>query len=246
MSRDWRSSIEAAAAGDAAELEAIADHVEALPTAAARVEWTLEHLPGAHVLSSSFGAQAAVSLHLVTSIAPRTPVVLVDTQYLFPETYRFVDELTERLGLDLRTYRAAASATWIEARHGKLWEQGAEGIARYNEITKLEPFRRSLDELGAGTWLSGLRRSQSATRRGVRAVERLHDRFKVQPIVDWTDRDVGQYLRRHELPYHPLWERGYVSIGDWTTTRSLAEAGDEESTRFFGLRRECGLHGLDG
>ena len=80
----------------------------------ARVEWALEHLPGNHVLTSSFGAQAAVSLHLVTSVAPSIPVILVDTGYLFPETYRFIDELTERLQLNLHVYRAALSPSWQE------------------------------------------------------------------------------------------------------------------------------------
>jgi phosphoadenosine phosphosulfate reductase len=227
------------------ELQALNAQLEQL-SPAARIEWSLQNLPGTHVLSSSFGAQAAVSLHLVASIAPRTPVILVDTQYLFPETYRFVDELTQRLGLDLRVYRPRHSASWIEARHGKLWEQGEPGIARYTEITKLEPFRRALDELQVGTWISGLRRAQSGTRSEVRVLERRDGRFKLQPIVEWSDRDVGLYLRRHDLPYHPLWDQGYVSIGDRTTTRSLAEAGDESRTRFFGLRRECGLHGLEG
>jgi phosphoadenosine phosphosulfate reductase len=245
VSRSWRDQVAAAERGDPAALDALSTHLESV-AAAARVEWARDHLPGAQVLSSSFGAQAAVSLHLVTCVAPGTPVVLVDTQYLFPETYGFIDELTGRLGLDLRVYRAPVSPAWLEARHGRLWEQGAEGIATYNEITKLEPFRRALRELGVGTWLAGLRRAQSSTRRRVRALERIDGRFKLHPIFDWSDRQIGEYLRRHDLPYHPLWHRGYVSIGDWTTTRSLAEAGDEQATRFFGLRRECGLHGLDG
>lgn len=245
MSGSTDARIAAAAGGDESALAVLARGLEALGPEA-RVAWALEHLPGVHLLSSSFGAQAAVCLHLVTRLAPRIPVVLVDTQYLFAETYRFVDELTERLGLDLRVYRAEESPAWIEARHGRLWEQGATGIARYNEITKLEPFRRSLRELGAGTWFSGLRRAQAESRRRVRALERLDGRFKVHPVFDFTDRDVGRYLQENHLPYHPLWHRGYPSIGDWTTTRSLAEAGAEAGTRFFGLRRECGLHGLEG
>jgi phosphoadenosine phosphosulfate reductase len=68
--------------------------------------------------------------------------------------------------------------------------------------------------------------------------------FRIYPIVDWTDRDVGAYLKKHELPYHPMWDRGYVSIGDWHTTRPLHEVGEAEATRFLGLKRECGLHGL--
>lgn len=215
-------------------------------TAEERVAWALEHLPGNHALSSSFGAQAAVSLHLVTRAAPAIPVVLVDTGYLFPETYRFIDELAVRLGLNLKVYQPSMSPAWLEARHGRLWEQGVEGIERYNDLRKGEPMQRALDELGVGSWFAGLRRQQSRTRSAIRPLEYRRGRWKVHPIFDWTDRQVFQYLNRHDLPYHPLWHQGYVSIGDWHTTRSLAEAGDAEATRFFGLKRECGLHGLEG
>jgi phosphoadenosine phosphosulfate reductase len=211
-----------------------------------RVQWALQHLPGEHALSSSFGAQAAVSLHMVTRAAPTVPVILIDTGYLFPETYRFVDELVERLELNLKVYQPKFSPAWLEARHGRLWEQGIEGIERYNALRKSEPMQRALAELGVGTWFAGLRRDQATSRRRIRPVEHRSGRWKVHPIFDWTDRQVFDYLRRHDLPYHPLWHEGYVSIGDWHTTRSLAEAGDAEATRFFGLKRECGLHGLEG
>jgi phosphoadenosine phosphosulfate reductase len=218
----------------------------ALRTAEERVEFALQGLPGAHVLSSSFGAQAAVSLHLVTRLAPDIPVVLIDTGYLFPETYQFVDRLTQRLNLKLQVVRPSLSPAWLEARYGKLWEQGLEGLDRYGEITKVEPMKRALQDLRAQTWISGLRRGQSSSRAAVQFVEKTAGRFKVHPIADWSDRDVGRYLKQHDLPYHPLWDQGYVSIGDWHTTRSLREAGSAEATRFFGLRRECGLHGLAG
>jgi phosphoadenosine phosphosulfate reductase len=214
--------------------------------AAARVEWALGHLPGEHALSSSFGAQAAVSLHLVTRAAPSIPVILIDTGYLFPETYRFVDELAVRLGLNLKVYQPNVSPAWLEARHGRIWEQGVEGIERYNALRKREPMQRALAELGVGSWFAGLRRAQARSRHGLKPLEFRDGRWKVHPIFDWNDRQVFDYLRRHELPYHPLWHSGYVSIGDWHTTRSLAEAGDAEATRFFGLKRECGLHGLEG
>jgi len=212
--------------------------------AEARVERAAELLPEARILSSSFGAQAAVSLHLVTQALPGIPVVLIDTGYLFPETYRFVDQLTTRMRLNLKVYGPATSPAWIETRHGKLWELGAAGIERYNRIHKVEPMQRALAELGVGTWFAGLRRQQATTRAAIEPVQRIGpDRYKVHPIFDWSDRDVYLYLKRHGLPYHPLWERGYVSIGDWHTTRSLAEVGDAaEGTRFFGLQRECGLH----
>jgi len=207
-----------------------------------RVARALEILPGTHVLTSSFGAQAAVTLHLVTRVRPRIPVVLIDTGYLFPETYRFVDELTQRLGLNLKVYRSEASPAWQETRFGKLWEQGLAGIERYNRINKREPMDRALADLAAETWISGLRRSQAPTRAQIAPIERRRERFRVHPIFDWTDRQVGEYLREHQLPYHPLWDRGYLSIGDWHTTRSLDQAGSLEGLRFFGLKRECGLH----
>lgn len=219
--------------------------LERMP-AEARVRWAMRHLPGAHALSSSFGAQAAVSLHMVSRASPSIPVILVDTGYLFPETYRFVDELVAQLDLNLKVYQPSVSPAWLEARHGRLWENGLEGIERYNALRKREPMQRALAELGVGTWFAGLRRDQARSRERIRPLEFRDGRWKVHPIHDWNDRQVFDYLRRHELPYHPLWHEGYVSIGDWHTTRTLAEAGDPEATRFFGLKRECGLHGLEG
>ena len=207
-----------------------------------RVAWALEHFPGRIVLTSSFGAQSAVCLHLVTTQQPDIPVVLVDTGYLFPETYQFIDELTERLALNLHIYRAEHSAAWQEARYGKLWEQGLEGIERYNWLNKVEPMQRALRDLGAAAWISGLRRQQAKSRQNLDVLLWRNGRCKVHPLIDWTDRDVFRYLTRHNLPYHPLWEQGYVSIGDVHTTRRLSDGMTEEETRFFGLKRECGLH----
>jgi len=211
-------------------------------TAEQRVERALELLPGAHVLTSSFGAQAAVMLHLVNRVIPRIPVILIDTGYLFPETYQFVDALTARFGLNLKVVRSEASPAWQESRFGKLWDQGLEGIEQYNRINKIEPLDKALRELGAETWFSGLRRVQTETRAQLAPIEFKRGRYKVHPLFDWTDRDVGQYLAKHDLPYHPLWNKGYISIGDWHTTRSLSEVESLEELRFFGLKRECGLH----
>lgn len=207
-----------------------------------RIDWALEHLPGQHVLSSSFGAQSAVSLHLLTQRLSEMPVVVVDTGYLFPETYRFIDELTESLSLNLHVVRPHLSPAWLQARYGELWNQGREGLDRYNRLAKVEPMQRALVDLGAGTWFAGLRRQQSLSRATTPVLDYRQGRWKVHPIVDWTDRDVGMYLRRYDLPYHPLWDQGYVSIGDTHTTRRWEPGMREEDTRFFGIKRECGLH----
>jgi phosphoadenosine phosphosulfate reductase len=211
-------------------------------SAAERVEWALAGYQPHVVLSSSFGAQAAVSLHLVTQLWPDIPVVLIDTGYLFPETYRFADELAGRLKLNLKVYRAAESPAWQEARYGREWEQGVEGLERYNRRNKVEPMQRALRELGARAWITGLRRQQAKTRANLGVLGVQSGVVKVQPIIDWTDRDVFQYLKKHDLPYHPLWEKGYLSIGDTHSSRPVTEGVSEEESRFFGLKRECGLH----
>jgi phosphoadenosine phosphosulfate reductase len=207
-----------------------------------RVAWALEHTAGEHALSSSFGAQAAVSLHLVTRQRNDLPVILIDTGYLFPETYRFIDDLTERLQLNLKVYRPQIGIAWMEARMGRLWENGLDGIERYNRMRKVEPMQRALADLGVRTWIAGLRRSQTRSRANIDFLELREGRWKLHPIADWSDREVWQYLQQHDLPYHPLWHQGYVSIGDVHTTRPLQPGMNEEDTRFFGLKRECGLH----
>lgn len=212
-------------------------------TAEERVEWALSNLPGRFVLSSSFGIQSAVLLHLATRVRPDLPVLLVDTGYLFPETYQFVETLRDRLDLNLKVVSSQWTPARLEAVHGRLWEQGADGIERYNQLMKVAPMEQTLDDLEVGTWFAGLRRQQSSSREDRPVVEQRPDgRYKVYPLIDWTNRDIHQYLVKHDLPYHPLWEEGYVSVGDWHTSRPLTPGMTEEETRFFGLKRECGLH----
>jgi phosphoadenosine phosphosulfate reductase len=225
-----------------AQLTAIAPCLEKI-TAQERVQWALDYLPGEAILTSSFGAQSAVMLHLLTRFRPDIPVVLIDTGYLFPETYEFIDELRKRLSLNLKTFRSNLSPAWQEVRFGQLWEQGVEGIERYNQLNKVEPMARALQSLDAGTWFSGLRRSQSGSRRDTQIVQAHNNGvIKIHPLADWSDRDIHRYLKKHDLPYHPLWAKGFVSIGDVHTSKALSEVDRDEETRFFGLVRECGLH----
>lgn len=211
-------------------------------TAPERVSMALSVLPGTHILSSSFGAQAAVSLHLLAQAQSGLPVVLLDTGYLFPETYAFVETLRQRLDLNLQIYSNAMSPAMQEAVYGERWLQGVKGLESYNRDNKVLPMQRALDDLEAGTWFTGIRRTQAESRQNTQFVQFKDGRYKVAPIADWTDKDVFEYLSQHDLPYHPLWEQGYVSIGDVHTTKSVYEVDDVSQTRFFGLKRECGLH----
>jgi phosphoadenosine phosphosulfate reductase, thioredoxin dependent len=211
-----------------------------------RVRWAVEEFGDKLILSTSFGIQAAVMLHLATRVRPDIPVVFIDTGYLFPETYRFADELTKRLKLNLKTYRPLRSAAQQEALEGKRWEQGLDGLKAYNFENKVEPMERAVRELGATAWLAGLRRVQASTREKLGFVQAQNKITKIHPILDWDNRTVHRYLTEHGLPYHPLWESGYVSVGDWHSSAPLQPGMTEEQTRFGGLKRECGLHEISG
>jgi phosphoadenosine phosphosulfate reductase len=211
-------------------------------TAGDRVRWAAESFGDRLVMTTSFGIQSAVMLHLVTRTIPEIPVVFIDTGYLFPETYRFAEQLTSRLKLNLRVFNPAMTAARQEALYGREWEQGIKGIERYNFINKVEPMERAVRELGAVAWLTGLRRAQASTRRHLKVAHQQNKITKVHPIVDWDDRRVYAYLKENDLPYHPLWEQGYASVGDWHSTSKLFAGMTEEETRFGGLKRECGLH----
>lgn len=210
--------------------------------AVGRVEWAMENLPSHFVLSSSFGIQSAVMLHLLTQIDANIPVILTDTGHLFPETYQFIDQLTDKLKLNLKVYSAKESAAWQLAKYGEQWAKDEESLKQYNRMNKVEPLERGLNELNASTWFSGVRRQQSSHRQNLSVVGILRGRFKVHPIIDWSNKDVHQYLTKHGLPYHPLWDQGYVSVGDVHSTKPLTLGMDESDTRFSGMQRECGLH----
>lgn len=222
-------------------LDTINEQLES-SSAEERVRWAVENLPGEQVLSSSFGIQSAVLLHMVTRVRPDIPVLLIDTGYLFPETYRFVEELRTRLDLNLKVVVPKITRAWQEAQYGKLWEHGLEGLERYNDLNKVQPMKQALAEMGVGAWFAGLRREQSQSRKTL-AVLRVQDaRIKVHPLIDWNNRDVFRYLEKYDLPYHPLWEKGYESVGDVHSSQPLLAGMAVEDTRFGGLKRECGIH----
>jgi phosphoadenosine phosphosulfate reductase len=206
-----------------------------------RLRLLRERYGGNLVASTSFGLQSAVMLHLLHQHAPDVPVVFLDTGFHFPETYQYADQLMGLLKLDMRVYQPEVSAARMQALWGDLWAQGKEGADRYALLTKIEPMNRALTELGSDVWISGLRRSHSQTRAARSFAERQKKTLKVYPILDWADIQVETYLRAHNLPPHPLAEQGYVTMGDWHSTRPASKE-EAEASRFNGEKYECGLH----
>ncbi|VEP13295.1 3'-phosphoadenosine 5'-phosphosulfate reductase [Hyella patelloides LEGE 07179] len=208
------------------------------------VKWGLATFGDRMVMSTSFGIQAAVMLHLVTEIVPDIPVIWVDTGYLPAETYRFAEQLTEKLQLNLKVYQSSLSPARMEALYGKLWEKNdVEAFNLYDRIRKVEPMQRALKELNATAWLAGLRSDQTKHRQTLQKVDLQEDIYKIYPILNWHSRDIYNYLTTHDLPYHPFFDLGYVSVGDWHSSRPLtADDSNERDTRFNGIKQECGIH----
>lgn len=227
------------------EAEEIAKTLES-QKAGERIAWLYETYGDRVVASSSFGLQAAVMLHLISTHAPKIPVIFVDTGYLFPESYRYINELSEMLDVDLRCYIPRYTAAHQEALWGELWAGDKEEQQKYATINKVEPMNRALQEIGADIWLSGLRRSQSSTRANRALAEQQSATLKVYPILDWADAQVSSYFYDNRLPKHPLEREGYLTMGDWHSTRKPVAGEDAESTRFGGKKYECGLHEQSG
>jgi phosphoadenosine phosphosulfate reductase len=208
------------------------------------IQWSSATFRDGLVLSTSFGIQSAVMLHLVNQVIPNIPVIWIDTGYLPAETYKFAEDLTEKLKLNLKVYQSPISPARMEALHGKLWEKpDVEALNLYDRIRKVEPMQRALQELNATAWLTGLRKDQTDHRKTLDRVGKQGDRYKILPILDWNSRQIYQYLTAYDLPYHPFFDLGYVTVGDWHSSRPLtADDTNERDTRFQGLKQECGLH----
>ncbi len=191
------------------------------------------------VMSSSFGVTSVVMLHMVSTQMPGIPIVVVDTGYLFPETYQFIETLRKRLHLNIVIYKSGISPELMEKLHGELW---STDLAFYHTLRKTEPMERALSELGATVWITG-RHNGSSSSRSLDVVQRRDDgRYKVNPIARWGDFQINHYLGHHGLPTHPLFPK-YGSVGDWHSTLP----GEGRSGRFKGTdRKVCLLHTEEG
>ncbi len=208
-------------------------------TARQIVEWAAGEFWPDLAVSSSFGAESACLLHLASSVRPGIRVVFVNTGFLFPETLRFRDELARRLGLRVEEFTPALPNAEFLARHGRLYETDPEACCAAN---KVEPMARAL--AGLRCWMSGVRSNQTAYRSSMSFVEVKQDGLvKVSPLLRWSTKQVHEYLKAQALPVHPLWEKGYASIGCEPCTAVPGDPTDPRSGRWLGKNKtECGIH----
>jgi phosphoadenosine phosphosulfate reductase len=208
------------------------------------VELSVEFFGYKVAMTTSFGIHSGVMLHLLTRVVPDIPVIWIDTGYLFSETYTYAEKLTRLLDLNLKVYQSNLSPARMEAIHGRLWaEKRKPALDRYHLIRKVEPLQRAFKELDAQAWFAGLRADQTDYRSTLDRIHSIDGRYRLLPILHWDEREVDKYLHDHKLPTHPLQAKGYVTVGDWHSSRPLSP-GDKRGreTRFQGLKQECGLH----
>lgn len=206
--------------------------------------WTFGNLPGT-VVTTAFQPGGIVILDLLHELGLRPPVIFVDTLYQFPETLALAETCRERFAMDLRVWKPqdCLATADFEARHGtELWEKDLDA---YQELTKVEPMRRAMRETGARGWVSGRRRDQGGDRQELAVLELSGDRVKVNPLAAWTRKDLWKHLLDRGLPYNPLHDQGYPSIGDWPLTDKADASEGERSGRWKGRgKTECGIHSI--
>ncbi len=203
------------------------------------LKWAIETYRPKAGLSSSFGGQSAALIHMAIQIDPKIPILFIDTGFLFKETHSFVEALRKRFDLNLKTFRATPEEMEVTKRNLAA-RKDRSGICC--DDSKVACMQRSLE--GLSCWIAGLRRSQGDTRKNIGIVEEYRSGLvKVHPLANWSGKQIYAYMREHDLPFHPLWEKGFTSIGCEPCTSLPSLDGDERSGRWAGFeKKECGIH----
>jgi phosphoadenosine phosphosulfate reductase len=216
-------------------------------TPAAVCRWAAAQYGDNLVMTSSFGAESALLLHLATQVKPDIKVIMIDTGYLFPETWQHMEDLRRRLDLNVWVYRTRNDPiAWLD-QNGEGKADWRNDVDRCCAANKNEPMERAMAELKPGAWLRGIRRNQADTRKAARFVEwnARYGCHAVSPLLNMSSRDIYQYMKQHGLPYHPLYEKGYMSIGcnPLSCTRPIQPGEDPRAGRWAGSAKvECGIN----
>ena len=205
------------------------------------LSWAFDTYGNRVAISSAFGAEGMVLIDMASRLRRNFRLFTVDTEFLFPETYNLMDKLEERYGIAIERVYSVQSPEEQERTHGaELWKRNPDHCCN---LRKVEPLRQKLSELSA--WITSIRRDQTSARSGAARVE-WDSKFglvKVNPIVDWTSKEVWRYIHDHDVPYNELHDQNYPSIGCTHCTRAVRPGEDARAGRWSGFAKtECGLH----
>jgi phosphoadenosine phosphosulfate reductase len=205
------------------------------------LEWAFDTFGGAVAISSAFGAEGMALIDIASRVRRNFRLFTLDTEFLFPETYNLMDRVEERYGVTIERVYPLNSPEEQERVHGPaLWQRNPDQCCN---LRKVEPLQRKLAELRA--WITSIRRDQTEARAAAGKIEwdKKFGLVKINPIADWSSKQIWQYIRTHDIPYNALHERNYPSIGCTHCTRAVQPGEDPRAGRWAGSSKtECGLH----
>ena len=209
------------------------------------LEWALQRFGNNLAFTTSFGIQSSVLLHLIQSSSLKNEVKIfwIDTGYLPKETYLYANTLINKLSLNITILQSEISPAHMEAMYGKLWEsKRVEDINKYHQIRKVDPLDNALKKYSINCWGSGVRAQQTTNRGKMKFIELIRDTLSIRPLLGWSQKDIFYYMKEKNLPQHPLFMQGYSTVGDWHSSSAESSNAKGRSTRFGGIKQECGLH----
>jgi phosphoadenosine phosphosulfate reductase len=226
------------------ELKAeISRESESLETAEPQeiLRWAAERFGTRFTMATAFGPEGMILIHMLAEVAPQTPIFNLDTGYQFKETLELREEVKRRYGIEVEFKRAATSVEEYERQHGgPVYRSNPDQCCLHRKVQVLEQA-----VVGKQAWASAIRRDQSPDRASAPIVawDKKFSLVKVSPLANWTKQKVWAFITKHNVPYNPLHDQGYTSIGCWPCTRAVTLGEDERAGRWSGFaKKECGLH----
>ena len=211
------------------------------------VGYFLQAFKGRIALSSSLSIEDQTLTDIIVKIDKSARIFTLDTGRLFPETYQLIDKTNMTYGINLEVFfpNYEAVQQMVKEEGINLFYNSIESRHRCCQVRKLEPLKRAMQ--GLDVWICGLRKQQSVTRKDMQVVEwdDIHNLIKVNPLINWSEEDVEQYVKKHHVPYNKLQDKGYPSIGCHPCTRAIQPGEDIRAGRWWWEspeHRECGLH----
>jgi phosphoadenosine phosphosulfate reductase len=207
------------------------------------LRWAVRHFHPRLLMATAFGAEGCCIIHLLADVEPTTTVINLETGYQFPETLALRERIKDRYGIEVEYVRPELTVAEYEAEHG-----GPLHVHRPDQCChdrKVLPLRRALERLRPRAWISAIRKDQTADRAvaGVVQWDAKFNLVKVNPLLNWTKKDVWKFITDHDVPYNPLHDQNYPSIGCWPCTRAVQPGEDDRAGRWAGkVKKECGLH----
>tara|TARA_B100001109_G_C18726138_1_gene409668 strand:+ start:36 stop:758 length:723 start_codon:yes stop_codon:yes gene_type:complete len=207
--------------------------------------WGYEKFDKEFAITTSFGIQSSVLLNMVSesSLQKKIKIFWIDTGYLPPETYHYAEKLINDLSLEIEVLQSELSPARMESLYGKLWETNKESdLDKYHELRKVKPLENGLVRNNIQCWASGVRSTQTETRNKMKFLEIIRQRLSLRPLLNWTNKDIYYYMKENNLPAHPLFMKGYSTVGDWHSSAPDSGNTKGRATRFGGVKQECGIH----